>query len=199
MRSNAPLFLRGRLLQDCELLSFGDNKTRDDAFNMLKANNYNPERVRQNVLLIDNPMELFFRLKKFTEIALEFIVQPMKVTRSLRQNRFYWGVLIHAIIEEHYKFTGELVDKDRVHLDNVINIWGWKPEIETVFGREVIRLDKAPSTSKMSKAIFSQFLDTIIAHYSIPTDGRPFVYELWRYIDEGDGTYNQYIKKYGKV
>lgn len=199
MKPNAPLFLRGSLIQDCDLVTLDDTKTRDKAFILLERSGYNVKKDQQSVLLVDNPMELFWRLKNLAGKALEFIVKPMRVTRSLRQNRFYWGVVVNAIIEEHYNYTGELVDKDRVHLDNVINIWGWKPEVEQIFGREVIRMDKAPSSSKMTKQEFSEFIDTIISHYSSPTENRPFVYQIWQYINEGDGTYNQYVLHYGKT
>lgn len=198
MSSKVEIFLSGRLIQDTELLVFGDTETRDKACHVLNSSGFDFIKAQQNVIVIDDPMELFWKLKKFLNKSLEIILAPMKVTRTLRANRFYWGVLVHGIIEEHFKYTGERVDKQRVHMDNVINIWGWKPEVETIFGREVIRLDKIPSTSKMDRETFGQFIETIFEYYSHPVDGRHVVYELWQYIDEGDGTYNQYVKHYGK-
>lgn len=200
MKKKAQIYLKGRLLRDNEIVILRDS-TNDAiaAVNLLNERGFDFRSVKQAVVLVEDTMELYFHLEQFTDKPLEIAVGELKISRSLRQNRFYWGVSVHGIIQEHKKHTGEIVTKERVHLDNLINIWGWKPEFETIFGREVMRFDNAPSSSKMTKEEFSQFIDKIISFYSTPVDGRSQVYELWQYIDEGDGTYNQYIKEYGKA
>jgi len=202
----SDLFVRGRLIPDSSLIVFGDDLERVNAERLLRTNGFSFRSEKTKVAIINDFVKLHKYIKKFFNKELVFGISVSSEKRSLRQLRFYFGVIVHTIIS-FYKEHGEDYTKEQVHLDNLMNIWGWKPVEESVNGRLIIRLDTMPSTGAMSKETFSQFLKAIEKEYAYKgldwssvlddKDGNQVREGTGiPYVDSGDGTLNQYYERF---
>ena len=188
----SDVYVRGRLLNDCELVVFGSTAERDNAVQLLQDAGYSVRSNPAMVALIDDFSKISKYLKRYFLKPLVFGISRSNDKRSNRQLRFYFGVIIHGIRTFWKETTGEDYTKEQIHLDNLLNIYGWKPVEEVIAGRTVIRIDKAPSTGDMTVEDFTGFIRKIELEYA--EKGLDWT----RYIDEGDGTLNQYYeKRYG--
>lgn len=85
-------------------------------------------------------------------------------TRSLKQNSYYFGVLIPIIIDFHLNNTGEILRKEDVHAFNQVTIWNAQPKIISIGDKKAIYYD-IESTSTMSTKRFNEFVNKIILWY----------------------------------
>ena len=85
-------------------------------------------------------------LKGLTGKRVEVIVRPPKTSRSARQNRYYWGVVVKMLVEE----TGHDADEVHEHLK-----WRFlRLEAEPEKRRPLVTVG---STMKLSTAEFETF------------------------------------------
>lgn len=80
----------------------------------------------------------------------EVTIKPHKLTRSQRQNRYYWGVVIKTLSD----FTGD--DAEATH--KALSEMFLHGEKVTALGIEVMVY---PSTTKLNTKEFSAFVDAI--------------------------------------
>lgn len=206
----SDVYIRGRLLKDCELVVFGTREERNEAVDYLRSQGFSVRANQAMIGIFDELNKIGKYIKKYIGKPLIYGISRGDTKRSNRQLRFYFGVVIHGI-RMFYEESGYYYTKEQVHLDCLVNIWGWKPVEETIGGRSIIRMDLMPSTGRMSVEDFTNFLKMIEVEYAekglnwteyINDDDDEHNQEAenkgMEYEDEGDGTLNQYYQKYKK-
>lgn len=158
-------YFNGTLLKENDIVVFRVQDDKERALEALKNANIVFEHRKDKVLVIDDFVGLRKLLSKYEGKELSIGIKKAKTRRSTQQLRFYFGVIVQSIQVFLKETTGESYTKEQIHLDNLLNIWGWKPEVETVNGREIIDMNKAPSTGRMSVQDFSKFIELIELDY----------------------------------
>lgn len=102
-------------------------------------------------------------LKKHIGKRLRIIIERVGVTRSDRQNRYYWGVVVVYQIDCFAERYGEIWSKDEVHDYNKSNIW----HSESI-DQETGEMIKRPGSSKSkTKAEFEERLEKLRQYFFI--------------------------------
>lgn len=96
---------------------------------------------------------------------LEVSFKPLKLQRSLSQNRWLWGVA-YITIKAWYKETnGVSVSKDAIHAHTLQYILDYKPVMANIDGLEVIYMD-GKSTSKLTVKEFNDLKTKLQAYWA---------------------------------
>ena len=111
--------------------------------------------------------EYFFRdlLSKFEGKEVVISVEDGNKSRSLKQNDWYWGIAIPAVIYQLKNHTGEKYSKDDIHDWNLSKVIGVKPVVKDLF-EETIVIYKTKRTSQMSTKEFINFKETIQKYWA---------------------------------
>ncbi len=80
-------------------------------------------------------------LKRLEGKDVEVVIDRLKRTRSNRQNKYYWGVVIPLVIHWHKDSFGEKITKDEAHCFIYQSVLGVKPVIKEIQGCEVVVFD----------------------------------------------------------
>jgi hypothetical protein len=105
---------------------------------------------------------LFARVFHGKDLVLT--IERLKRSRSDRQNRYYWGVVIPHIRHFHKHNNGEKISPEEVHVFNTQEIMGAKPQIKNVLGCDVLTVGFKRS-SEMTTAEFTDFIEKIRAYW----------------------------------
>jgi len=109
----------------------------------------------------------YFRkvLAKFIGKEICLTIEPLVKKRSVRQNRYYWGVVVNYIKDYVYSTQGEKMSNDEIHYFNITGILGIKPEIKKIHDQEFIVIDYK-KTSEMTTIEFNIFVETIVKYWA---------------------------------
>lgn len=183
----SDIYVRGNLLMDNEIVIFGSISDRDRAMQLLNNAGIDFTNSRSMVVKIEDSNKLYKYLKKYNGQNLVLGVQRAAVKRTVGQLRFYFGILINHIRQFIYDNTGNMYTKEQIHMDNLLNIWGFTPEIEVINGREIVRMDKLPASGRMDTYEFNLFLEKVKLHYM----EMGLIFPELR--EDSDGTVNEII------
>lgn len=100
---------------------------------------------------------------KGKKVSITIAEEPRDRTEA--QNNYYWSGIVEEVKLHHKKTTGEKVSDEDIHRHHLEAIFGIKPEIKNLEGRDYIVLDYK-STSEMSTQEFNVFVEEIIRYWS---------------------------------
>lgn len=120
--------------------------------------------VDGNLVIIDHDRVRSI-LKQLDDKELLVHLQIHNNKASNKQIRWYWGVAVQKIMQEHKKKTGSFISKEEVHAFNMSEIV--KPRLRTkeIMGKTVIEIDNF-SLSAMNKAEFSNFKNNLQEYWT---------------------------------
>ena len=104
-------------------------------------------KVKDGKLKLDVPQSYLVELSKLEGQRIELTIRKERHTRSLSQNRYYWGVIIE-ILSDHFGY-----DKEEMH--EALKFKFLKKHGDT-------DLVTVVSTAKLSTAEFTEYIDDII-------------------------------------
>jgi hypothetical protein len=116
-------------------------------------------------LIINNHDQVRSTLSQLDGKDLIVHVQIFNNKASNKQIRWYWGVAIQKIIQEHKKKTGEFISKEEVHAFNIQEIVKPRLTHREIMGKTVIEIDNF-SLSGMSKTEFSNFKNRLQEYWA---------------------------------
>lgn len=105
--------------------------------------------VNEGILQVENSARFYIWLASLEGKEVEIVVRKKRARRSLRQNRYYWGVVI-AVLAEHCGYTS-----DEMHE-------ALKEKFLGTAERDEHGLIKIGSTAVLSKDEFVQYTNRII-------------------------------------
>lgn len=120
--------------------------------------------VDGNLVIIDHDRVRSI-LKQLDGKELLVHLQIYNNKASNKQIRWYWGVAIQKIMQEHKKKSGLFLSKEEIHAFNISEIV--KPRLRTkeIMGKTVIEIDNF-SLSTMNKAEFSNFKNNLQEYWA---------------------------------
>jgi len=104
-------------------------------------------KVRDGKLKLDNPQNYLVEISKLEGQRIELTIRKERHTRSLSQNKYYWGVIIQ-ILSDYFGY-----DKEEMH--EALKFKFLKRHEDT-------DLVTVGSTAKLSTAGFTEYIDDII-------------------------------------
>ena len=104
-------------------------------------------KVRDGKLKLDNPQNYLVEISKLEGQRIELTIRKERHTRSLSQNKYYWGVIIQ-ILSDYFGY-----DKEEMH--EALKFKFLKRHGDT-------DLVTAGSTAKLSTVGFTEYIDDII-------------------------------------
>lgn len=114
---------------------------------------------------------LFRRALYYWEgVELEVRVRKLSRKRSDAQNRYWWGVLIQAVVKYAKERRGETITPQEAHLWVVTKILKSKVEVLHIMDCDVISI-KTKSTSEMTTTEFSNAVDEVRLYFDNPELG----------------------------
>ena len=102
-------------------------------------------------------------------IDLEVRVRKLSRKRTDAQNRYWWGVLIQAVVAYARERRGESITPAEAHLWVVTKILKSKVSVKPILGSDIIMIE-AKSTSEMSTKEFSEAVDEVRLYFDDPTN-----------------------------
>jgi len=106
-------------------------------------------KVHGGKLKLDNPQHYLVELSKLEGKRIELTIRKVRNTRSLSQNKYYWGVVVE-ILADHFGYTPEELHE----------------ELKRKFNPQPSRIDHdktyGGSTAKLSTVEFGKYIDSII-------------------------------------
>jgi len=105
--------------------------------------------VTNGRLVLDSPQRYIVQLAKLEGKRIEVVVRKQRSKRSLKENSYYWGVVVE-ILRDHFGY--ETYEAEEVHV-------GLKLKFLRIHESE--GLETAKSTTKLSTAEFEDYLERI--------------------------------------
>lgn len=87
-------------------------------------------------------------------------VEALKNTRSDKQNRYYWGVVIPHVLKFHEDTQGEKLSQHEAHILCLTHAMEAKIQTKKIMGLEVMYYEEK-SSSKMTTKEFAEFVDKL--------------------------------------
>lgn len=104
-------------------------------------------KVKDGKLKLDAPHSYLVELSKLEGLRIELTISKERLTRSLSQNRYYWGVIIE-ILSDSFGY-----DKEEMH--EALKFKFLKKHEDT-------DLVTVGSTAKLTTAEFTEYIDEVI-------------------------------------
>ncbi len=104
-------------------------------------------QVKEGKLKLDVPQSYLVELSKFEGQRIELTIRKERHTRSLNQNKYYWGVIIE-ILSNNFGY-----DKEEMH--EALKFKFLKKHEDT-------DLVTVGSTAKLSTAEFTEYIDGVV-------------------------------------
>lgn len=104
-------------------------------------------------------------LAKYRDIPLVITLAKLTKTRSDRQNRYYWGVVVPTIRAFFKETEGEIHTPEEVHTFVTTSVLGYRLELKVVGGIQIMVL-QAKRTSEMTTAEFEEAMTKIRDHFA---------------------------------
>jgi len=87
-------------------------------------------------------------------------VEKFYKKRSLRQNAYYWGVIIPTVCSWYKEAYGEVLKREDAHEFHMSKIAGIKVQVKEILG-EIIISEAGKSSSEMNTKEFGTFIDGV--------------------------------------
>ena len=111
-------------------------------------------KVQDGKLKLDAPQNYLVELSRLEGQRIELTIRKERRTRSLSQNKYYWGVIIE-ILSDYFGYEKEEMHEE---LKRKFNPKPSKIDYDKTYGA---------STTKMSVAEFGEYLEQIITWASV--------------------------------
>jgi len=98
------------------------------------------------------------------QITFSILDLKERPSRSIKQNSYYYGVVIPIIHNHIIETEGIDYATDEIHAFNLVKIAGAKPSIISIGDEEIIHF-KIKRTSSMNTKEFSNFIELLIAYW----------------------------------
>ena len=122
-------------------------------------------KIEQGQIIFSNREILQLQVQSLEGKDVAIRIKKLVRKRSDRQNRWYWGVAIPAIIRGIEEQNGEVLDKSTAHALALNITDGIKLESKMLFGYNVIEV-KQKRTSDMSVEEFNEFYKKLQATFA---------------------------------
>jgi hypothetical protein len=103
--------------------------------------------------------------RNWKDAELIITIRKFRKSRTGRQNRYYWGVIVPYVKNFKKETEGITVTKDDIHLYHLQKVMGLQPDTKEVMG-EVLVYFTVKSTSDMDTKEFTEFVEEVRAHWA---------------------------------
>ncbi len=117
-----------------------------------------------NDIVINNKESEGVYLDKYKGKQCLVEIRDTPKTRSLKQNSYYWSVVIPTIIAWQYEYEGIEYTNDEIHAYILKNIVKPETTVRAVMNEQII-IVKAKTTSQMSTKEFNVFKESLQLYF----------------------------------